>query len=102
VAGSGNTSVVSDSIRDNVGVFKSVLKLPVSICSDLTRISIGRANKFDRLQEMLAAQARFTTSLLILHTFQGKVREFPWIAQKKKQQLIRYLSKMMELAQLDT
>ena len=26
VAGSGNTSVVSDSIRDNVGVFKSVLK----------------------------------------------------------------------------
>ena len=26
VAGSGNTAVVSDSIRDNVGVFKSVLK----------------------------------------------------------------------------
>ena len=26
VAGSGNTSVVSDSIRDNVGVYKSVLK----------------------------------------------------------------------------
>ncbi len=40
------------SVPDSV---KSVLKWPASICSGLTTSSIGRANKFDRLHEMLSA-----------------------------------------------